>query len=650
MKFGATALLACCGIAAFLAVQGQQLSGLPSLDAAPAGFSTAPKSVSFIDLGQPAAGFIFEIPTSDPLVAPPAGLTQYTPDQIHVTLGEAGSFWVSWATGNDSFVVNQQAPAYPTNTIYAPQTQDVKSVASEVMWGLASGSYPNKAVGYARSYVQTYLHDGYTYVSQLFHHVHVTGLPYGQAIYYKIGDTTKEMSGEFTITLSTAIQPVTFTYPMRLGVVADVGQTYNSSVTYQHLVADKPDAAVFIGDLSYSDNYNDRGGEGGIGPSTTTATYNGTSKSLSQTYQPRWETMGRLLQRSGNAVALPWIFGPGNHEIERDEYLRPFQSYMNRYRTPYEQSGSQDPMYYSVDVGPAHIIMLNGYDSILPNTTIEDGYAGLPLISRGNAGGPEFERGNYPYSAIGANQLSWLLNDLARVNRAVTPWVVVTWHQPTYNSYSTHYKEADCLRQMVEPFLYNAGVDIVMHGHVHAYERAYQTYNYQLDGCAPRWLTMGDGGNQEGLYKQFAATSCTNAACANVTANLAPYVCPTFQDGLWAPAGGAQPTYSAYREPSYGHGIIDFINSTHALWTWNRNQDSVSVTSDSVYFIRNPKCNNFKTGTPVPPPSTTPVPTSSAPPVTLPNPPPVTSPPKQGIQNVIEGVAGSLVNGVLNHP
>lgn len=38
-------------------------------------------------------------------------------------------------------------------------------------------------------------------------------------------------------------------------------------------------------------------------------------------------------------------------------------------------------------------------------------------------------------SAIGANQLNWLLNDLAAVNRAVTPWVIVTWHQPTYNSY-----------------------------------------------------------------------------------------------------------------------------------------------------------------------------------------------------------------------
>ena len=31
----------------------------------------------------------------------------------------------------------------------------------------------------------------------------------------------------------------------RLGVVADVGQTLNSSVTYQHLVASKPDVSNF---------------------------------------------------------------------------------------------------------------------------------------------------------------------------------------------------------------------------------------------------------------------------------------------------------------------------------------------------------------------------------------------------------------------
>ncbi len=31
----------------------------------------------------------------------------------------------------------------------------------------------------------------------------------------------------------------------RLGIVADIGQTQNSSVTYQHLVANKPDVGSF---------------------------------------------------------------------------------------------------------------------------------------------------------------------------------------------------------------------------------------------------------------------------------------------------------------------------------------------------------------------------------------------------------------------
>ncbi len=37
--------------------------------------------------------------------------------------------------------------------------------------------------------VQTYIHNGLTYVSQLLHNVRVTGLPYGQTIYYKCAHT-----------------------------------------------------------------------------------------------------------------------------------------------------------------------------------------------------------------------------------------------------------------------------------------------------------------------------------------------------------------------------------------------------------------------------------------------------------------------------
>ena len=40
-----------------------------------------------------------------------------------------------------------------------------------------------------------------------------------------------------------------------------------------------------------------------------------------------------------------------NVQIERDEYLRSFQSYTNRFRHSYEASFSTNPLYYSTNIG-----------------------------------------------------------------------------------------------------------------------------------------------------------------------------------------------------------------------------------------------------------------------------------------------------------
>ena len=45
----------------------------------------------------------------------------------------------------------------------------------------------------------------------------------------------------------------------------------------------------------------------------------------------------------------------------------------------------------------------------------------------------------------------------------------------------------------------------------------------------------------------------------------------------------------------------------------NRNLDGVAVNTDSVYFIRNPQCNNYNAGTPLPPPATPTPPATLAP-------------------------------------
>lgn len=45
-----------------------------------------------------------------------------------------------------------------------------------------------------------------------------------------------------------------------------------------------------------------------------------------------------------------------------------------------------------------------------------------------------------------------------------------------------------------------------------------------------------------------------------------------------------QPSYSAYREASFGHGTFDIKNRTHAYFSWHRNQDGFSVEADSLWF------------------------------------------------------------------
>jgi hypothetical protein len=57
----------------------------------------------------------------------------------------------------------------------------------------------------------------------------------------------------------------------------------------------------------------------------------------------------------------------------------------------------------------------------------------------------------------------------------------------------------ECFQQQVEDILYKYGVDFIFFGHVHAYERNDRVYKFQLDPCGPVHITIGDGGNIEGV-------------------------------------------------------------------------------------------------------------------------------------------------------
>lgn len=52
---------------------------------------------------------------------------------------------------------------------------------------------------------------------------------------------------------------------------------------------------------------------------------------------------------------------------------------------------------------------------------------------------------------------------------------------------------------------------------------------------------------------------------------------------------------SLLQEPSFGMGTLDILNSTHAKWAWNRNQQPLGQPSDEVTLVRRPdKCANAR--------------------------------------------------------
>ncbi|XP_057777881.1 purple acid phosphatase 22-like [Salvia miltiorrhiza] len=291
-------------------------------------------------------------------------------------------------------------------------------------------------------------------------------------------------------------------FPVEFAVAGDLGQTEWTESTLAHLGSRDYDVFLVPGDLSYAD-----------------------------TQQPLWDSFGRLVEPY--ASGRPWMVTAGNHEIETFPIIYPhgFKAYNARWLMPYQEANSQSNLYYSFDVAGAHVLMLASYT--------------------------DFD--------ADSDQYAWLLADLASVDRAKTPWIFALIHAPWYNTNSAHKGEAETMRVAMEDILYKARVDVVFAGHVHAYERFTRVYDNKADQCGPVHVTIGDGGNREGLATTFENPS---------------------------------PSISIYREPSFGHGRLRVLNNTHAHWSWHRNNETNTVTADEIWFeslITSPRCNDLAT-------------------------------------------------------
>jgi hypothetical protein len=262
-------------------------------------------------------------------------------------------------------------------------------------------------------------------VSSVNHEIKLTGLlPYTK-YYYSVGTTTS--------TLVTAAPDIYFrTAPnygqkgdYRFWVIGDAGTGGNSQretrTSFINYSANKNiDGWIWLGDNAYDGGFDSE-------------------------YQANVFSNNTFEAPLKNIVVWPAI---GNHDYNHNIPFSPSPAYFDIFTLPTNAEcgglASGTEKYYSYNYGNIHFIVLDSYD-----------------VSRSSSGA----------------MANWIQNDL---NVNTQPWIIAYWHHPPYtkgshNSDNSNFLDGELvdMRQNIIPILESKGVDLVLNGHSHVYERSY---------------------------------------------------------------------------------------------------------------------------------------------------------------------------------
>ena len=168
-----------------------------------------------------------------------------------------------------------------------------------------------------------------------------------------------------------------------------------------------------------------------------------------------------------SAANRAWMPSAGNHENEVGNGPQGYMSYQTRFALPDNGSAQFRGNWYAFTVGSIRVISLNNDDVCLQ----DGGFSG-------------FRRDNVPgYAANGDNpyingyssgqQRAWLERELAMASSSGDiDWIIVTMHQVAMSS--AHFNGADLgIRESWLPLFDKYGVDLVVAGHEHHFERTF---------------------------------------------------------------------------------------------------------------------------------------------------------------------------------
>ena len=305
------------------------------------------------------------------------------------------------------------------------------------------------------------------------HEVRLTGLSAGTAYYYSVGTSSDVLATGNDYVFYTAPSAPK---PIRIWAIGDAGTgnanqalvrdkyyTYFNGVKSDDAINHPLDVWLMLGDNAY--------------PSGTDANY---QKAVFNMYP-------QLLRRT---VVWPTF---GNHDDKGSGSVAQTGPYYAMFTLPKNGEAGGVPSgteaYYSFDYGNVHFVCLNSSD-----------------IDRSTNGA----------------MMAWLQNDLAAVTNE---WLIAYWHHPPYSKGSHNSDTERELIQMREnflPLLEEYGVDLVLCGHSHSYERSKFLdghYGKSFTLVSPMVLNGGSGQEDDsGVFMKSTAGSQAHRGTVYVVA------------------------------------------------------------------------------------------------------------------------------------
>jgi hypothetical protein len=251
------------------------------------------------------------------------------------------------------------------------------------------------------------------------HEITLSGLTPDSQYYYSVGTTTTILAGNNADHFFITSPPQGTAAPTRIWVLGDSGTANAAAAAVRNAYfaatgSRHTDIWLMLGDNAYND---------------------GTDAEFQNAVFNMYPTMLR------KSVLWPTL---GNHDGHSADSASQSGPYYSIFTLPKQGEAGGVPSgteaYYSFDYGNIHFICLESYETD--------------------------RRTNGPMA-------NWLRSDLASTTN---DWIVAFWHHPPYSKGSHNSDTETALIEMREnflPILEDGGVDLVLGGHSHSYERSY---------------------------------------------------------------------------------------------------------------------------------------------------------------------------------